>query len=121
MWVFDGNGFTMACLAVWNRNVILRQGLPQWRGGRERWATASNGSGQRCQDQRSNIRDRFHRARGGFRSAHPERWLLSWEITFVTWELQELGERLVSSWREADVGSTQPVRLGCCRGARSWF
>jgi hypothetical protein len=24
MWVFDGNGFTMACLAVWIRNVALR-------------------------------------------------------------------------------------------------
>jgi hypothetical protein len=28
---------------------------------------------------------------GGFRSAHPGCWLLPWEITFVTWELQELG------------------------------
>src|SRR5216684_6006458 len=37
MWVFDGNGFTMACLAVWIRNVALRWGLPQWRGGQERW------------------------------------------------------------------------------------
>src|SRR4030081_4072700 len=26
MWVFDGNGFTMACLAVWIRNVALRWG-----------------------------------------------------------------------------------------------
>src|SRR5258707_11800054 len=24
MWVFDGNGFTMACLAVWIRNIALR-------------------------------------------------------------------------------------------------
>jgi hypothetical protein len=24
MWVFDGNGFTMACLAVWIRNEELR-------------------------------------------------------------------------------------------------
>ena len=39
-------------------------------------ATASNGSSQRCQDQRSNIRDQFHRVRGGFRSAHPGCWLL---------------------------------------------
>ena len=23
----------------------------------------------------------------------------SWEITFVTWELQELGQRLARSWR----------------------
>src|SRR5260370_25406087 len=37
MWVFDGNGFTMACLAVWIRNVALRRGLPQWRGGQEEW------------------------------------------------------------------------------------
>src|SRR5216683_5022410 len=37
MWVFDGNGFTMACLAVWIGNVALRWGLPQWRGGQERW------------------------------------------------------------------------------------
>src|SRR5258707_7515215 len=37
MWVFDGNGFTMAYLAVWIRNVALRWGLPQWRGGQEEW------------------------------------------------------------------------------------
>src|ERR1700730_12261841 len=37
MWVFDGNGFTMACLAVWIRNVALRWGVAQWRGGQERW------------------------------------------------------------------------------------
>jgi ABC-type spermidine/putrescine transport system permease subunit II len=67
-------------------------------------ATASTGSGQRCQDQRSNIRDRFHRARGGFRSAHPGCWLLSWEITFVTWELLELRQRLVRSWHQPAVG-----------------
>src|SRR5438034_7486819 len=36
MWVFDGNGFTMACLAVWIRNVAVGS-LPQWRGGQERW------------------------------------------------------------------------------------
>ena len=28
----------------------------------------------------------------------PGCWLLSWEITFVTWQLQELGQRLVRSW-----------------------
>ena len=27
MWVFDGKGFTMACLAVWIRNVAVRWGL----------------------------------------------------------------------------------------------
>jgi hypothetical protein len=27
----------------------------------------------------------------------------AWEITFVTWELQELGQRLVRSWRKADI------------------
>src|SRR6266568_7019149 len=26
MWVFDGKGFTMACLAVWIRNVAVRWG-----------------------------------------------------------------------------------------------
>src|SRR3981081_1546244 len=35
MWVFDGNGFTMTYLAVWIRNAV--GGLPQWRGGQERW------------------------------------------------------------------------------------
>src|SRR6266446_7636486 len=30
MWVFDGNGFTMACLAVWIRNVALRCGQERW-------------------------------------------------------------------------------------------
>jgi len=45
MWVFDGNGFTMACLAV----KTMRSGAAD--------ATAPNGSGQRCRDQRSNIRD----------------------------------------------------------------
>src|SRR5258705_13837709 len=29
IWVFDGNGFTMVCLAVWIRNVALRWDLPQ--------------------------------------------------------------------------------------------
>src|ERR1700730_11154861 len=37
MWVFDGNGFTMACLAVWIRTVALRWDLPQWRSAQERW------------------------------------------------------------------------------------
>jgi hypothetical protein len=37
MWVFDGNGFTMACLAVWIRTVALRWDRPQWRGAQERW------------------------------------------------------------------------------------
>ena len=64
-----------------------------------RHPTAPN---QRYHDQRSNIRDGFHRARGGFRSAQGC-WLLSWEITFVTWELQELGQRLVRTWRKAAV------------------
>src|SRR5437868_584562 len=37
MWVFEGNGFTMACLAVWIGTRRLAWGLPQWRGGQERW------------------------------------------------------------------------------------
>src|SRR5258707_5823309 len=37
MWVFDGNGFTMACLAVWIRNVALRWDLPQMTIRQERW------------------------------------------------------------------------------------
>src|SRR5258708_29737723 len=36
MWVFDGNGFTMACLAVWLRKRRPASGVPQWRGGQER-------------------------------------------------------------------------------------
>jgi hypothetical protein len=58
MWVFDGNGFTMACLVVWIRNVALRWGSSAMtmRSGAVD-ATASNGSSQRCQDQRNNIRD----------------------------------------------------------------
>src|SRR5580704_11666148 len=53
MWVFDGNGFTMACLAVLIRNVALRLGVFQktMRSGVVD-ATASDGSGQRCRDQR---------------------------------------------------------------------
>jgi hypothetical protein len=37
MWVFDGNGFTMACLAVLIRNVALRWGSSTRRCGQERW------------------------------------------------------------------------------------
>jgi hypothetical protein len=36
----------------------------------------------------------FTEPRGEFRSDHPGCWLLSREITFVTWELQELGQRV---------------------------
>ena len=37
-----------------------------------------------------------------FRSAYPDCLLLSWEITFVRWELQELEQRLVRCWRVSD-------------------
>ena len=37
MWVFDGNGFTMACLVVWIWCVAPRSDLPQSRCGLERW------------------------------------------------------------------------------------
>src|SRR6266851_3512576 len=47
MWVFDGNGFTMACLAVWIRNVALRWGSSATvRRSGVADATASNGSSQ---------------------------------------------------------------------------
>src|SRR6202043_577669 len=55
LWVFDGNGFTMACLAV-----RIRNGCPAWGdfrnddAVRSGDATASNGSSQRCEDEGSN-------------------------------------------------------------------
>jgi hypothetical protein len=44
----------------------------------------------------------FTRPQGGFRSGHPDCLLLSWEITFVTWERQELEQRLVRCRRASD-------------------
>jgi hypothetical protein len=56
MRVFDGNGFTMACLAVWIRNVALRLGV--FRNGEAVRSGGSDGI-QRLQStiQLSNIRD----------------------------------------------------------------
>jgi hypothetical protein len=50
----------MACLVVWIRNVAVRLGpsAKTVRSGAED-ATASDGSSQRCQDQRSSIRADF--------------------------------------------------------------
>src|SRR5260370_29035995 len=49
MWVFDGNGFTMACLAVWIRNVAQRWGSSAMAGrSGAAYGTASNGSSQFC-------------------------------------------------------------------------
>src|SRR3954453_10196709 len=56
MWVFDGNGFTMECLAVWIRNLALPWGVCM--GGQLGAvnATALKGSSQLCRDQGSNPR-----------------------------------------------------------------
>src|SRR5260370_39308283 len=85
MWVFDGNGFTMACLAVWIRNVALRWGLPQWRGGQERWM-------RRHPTAPVNVA-RISVATSGTDFTAPEADFAaliraaSREITFVTWDL----------------------------------
>src|SRR5215475_11016205 len=95
MWVFDGNGFTMACLAVWIRNVALR-----W--GSSAMMMRSEAVMRRHPTAPVNI-VRISVATFGTDFTAPEAdfaafvraaALPSGEITFVMWELQEFGQRL---------------------------
>src|SRR3954468_9172286 len=98
MWVFDGNGFTMTCLAVWIGNVALgwRPFATARRSGAMDAAASKGSSPSVAWNERSNIRDRFHGARDGFRSVHPGRWLCP-KHHFVTWQPQEFGQHLIRS------------------------
>src|SRR6266852_6319523 len=93
IWVFDGNGFTMACLAVWIRNVALRWGSSAMtmRSGAVD-ATASNGSSQRCQDQRLLDRGLLWSVQ-----QHQRRLSIDFRETSYVFELQAAPSQLLDS------------------------
>src|SRR3981081_376980 len=99
MWVFDGNGFTMTYLAVWIRNAV--GGLPQWRGGQERWMRRHPTVPVRISVATSGTD--FTAPEADFAAPIRTADLSSWEITLSRVELQELGQRVVRRWRNADV------------------
>jgi len=93
----------MACLAVWIRNIALR-----W--GPSAMSAVRSGGCDGIRRLPINVTTisvatsgtDFTGREADF-AALQGCWLLSWEITFVTWELQELGQRLVRTWRKAAV------------------
>jgi len=91
MWVFDGNGFTMVCLAVWIRNVALRWDLPQRRYGRERWMRQHPTAPVNIASISVATSGTDFTAPGADFAALIRAAASAWEITFVTWELRELG------------------------------
>jgi hypothetical protein len=65
-------------------------------------ATASNGSINVARISVATSGTDFTAPKADFAVGYPDCLLLSWEITFVTWERQELEQRLVRCRRASD-------------------
>src|SRR5271154_6227024 len=70
MWVFDGNGFTMAYLAVWIRNFALRWGSSRWRANVAKISVATSGTDFTAPEA---VFDALNRAAGFCRSRSSNR------------------------------------------------